>query len=77
MALLLRHPAKAAQAVCHEDQLVEWSSEMMGRLSMGGWLRNDMSYDDGIEMDRAIRDEIRCIVESAFTHPEAMKRTET
>lgn len=73
-AVILTHPAKAAELVCHDEQMVIWAEEFVGRLSMGGWLRDDLSYDDGIEMTEAIKDEIRSLVEAAFTHPEAMKR---
>jgi hypothetical protein len=40
-------------------------------------LRDDLSYDDKIELDHAIRREIRSIIEMAFDHPEAatIKRT--
>lgn len=72
-AVILNHPAKAAEQVCHEEQMTIWVEEIVGRLSMGGWLREDLSYDDGIDLGRAMADEIRSIVEMAFTHPEALK----
>lgn len=73
-AIILTHPAKAAENVCHDEQLVIWAGEIVGALSMGDWLRDDLSYDDGIELQRAVQQEIKSIVEMAFTHPEAMKR---
>jgi hypothetical protein len=72
-AVLLTHPAKAAEEVCHDEQLGVWSNEIVGRLSIEGYLRDDLSYDDGIDLHKSIADEIKRIVASAFTHPEAMK----
>ncbi len=77
MASIILSPAAAAETVCHEEQLVVWSSDVVGLLSMMGWLRDDLSYDDGVELDLAIQGEIKRIVQSAFDHPEArtIKRT--
>jgi hypothetical protein len=75
-AVILTHPAKAAELVCHEEQLQIWAGEIVGRLSVGGYLRDDLSYDDGIALGREVEDEIKSIVAAAFTHPEAMKRIE-
>lgn len=72
-AILLTHPAKAAEQVCHDDQLLIWAEEIMGHLNIKGFFRDDLSYDDGIEIMGIIQDEIKGIVLSAFTHPEAMK----
>lgn len=72
-ALILKHPAKAAEEVCHEEQLVIWSSDLVGALSMGGYLRDDLDYDQGLEIHRLVQREIKSIVAMAFTHPEAMK----
>jgi hypothetical protein len=73
-AILLTHPAKAAEKVCHEEQLRIWAEEIIGVLNIEGWLRDDLSYDDGIDIHNAIQREIKSIVSMAFTHPEAMKR---
>lgn len=59
-----------ANSVCHEEQLVIWSGEILGALSMGDLMKNEMSYDDVLEAHRLVQDEIKSIVESAFTHPE-------
>jgi hypothetical protein len=72
-AVILKHPAKAAELVCHDEQMVVWAGGLAGMLNMGGWLRDDLSYDDGIEMQEAIKRELRSIVSMAFTHPEALK----
>jgi hypothetical protein len=73
-AILLTHPAKAAEKVCHEEQLRIWAEEIIGVLNIEGWLRDYLSYDDGIDIHNAIQREIKSIVSMAFTHPEAMKR---
>ena len=71
-AIILTHPAKAAEHVCHDEQMVIWAGDLVGRLSMGDWLR-DLSYDEGIDLHEAVKQEIKSIVEQAFTHPEALK----
>jgi hypothetical protein len=38
---------------------------------MEGYLRDDISYDDKIDMEKMIMREIKGIVEMAFDHPEA------
>lgn len=63
----------AAQEVCHDEQLVNWSGDVVGALSMGNYLREDLSYDEGLELHRLVQNEIKQIVKSAFTHPEALK----
>jgi hypothetical protein len=73
-ALILTHPARAAELVCHDEQMVIWSGDVVGMLSMGGWLREELSYGDGIELHEAITRELRSIVAQAFTHPEATGR---
>lgn len=72
-AIILTHPAKAAERVCHSEQLDVWAHEIFQRLNMEEALREDLTYDEQVEIERYLRDEIRSIVESAFTHPEAMK----
>ncbi len=72
-ALILKHPAKAAQEVCHDEQLLVWSGSFVGALSMAGVLRDDLSYDEGLELHQIVQREIRSIVSMAFTHPEALK----
>lgn len=71
MATVILGPIAAAEAVCHQEQLEVWSNEIVGLLSMEGWLRDDLSYDEALDLDHAIQREIKRIVESAFDHPEA------
>lgn len=73
-AVILTHPALAAERVCHDEQLLIWAGNLVGRMSMAGWLRDDLSYDDGLDMHAAVKAEIKRIVEIAFTHPEALAR---
>ncbi len=70
-ATIILTPARAAEEVCHDEQMTIWSSEIVGMLSMYGWLRDDLTYQDGVEMDGAVRRELRSIIEAAFDHPEA------
>lgn len=61
-------PRQAAQEVCHEDQLVIWASEFASAL--GPYLRDDLSYDDLIDVNACLKREISRTVERAFDHPE-------
>lgn len=61
---------EAAERVCHEEQMTAWTSEVVGSLSMGGYLRDDTTYEDVLGIHAALARNIRSIVESAFTHPE-------
>lgn len=72
-AIILTHPARAAEAVCHDEQMVIWAGDFTEMLSVGGWLRDDLSYDDGLDLQAAITRQLRSVVSAAFTHPEAMK----
>lgn len=73
-AVILTHPAKAAEQVCHADQLQVWAHELLTDLLMSSdALREDMSYDEQVVAERVIQDKIKSIVTDAFTHPEAMK----
>lgn len=71
-ATIILGPAAAAETVCHEEQLRIWAHDHIeGALALGGWLREDMTYQDGVEMEHAIMRELKSIIESAFDHPEA------
>ena len=72
-AVILTHPAKAAERVCHDEQLSIWAHEIFCRLAMEELLKDDITYDEQVDAERYLRDEIKKIVEMAFTHPEAMK----
>lgn len=58
------------ERVCHEEQLRVWASDLIGALSMGDYIRDDMSYDDGLDLERIVMREIKSVVASAFGHPE-------
>lgn len=71
-ATVILSPAAAAETVCHEEQLRIWAHDhILAALSMGDYLRDDLSYDDGIELERMLMHEIKRIIEIAFDHPEA------
>ena len=69
-AVLLNHPAKAAELVCHDEQLMIWADDLIGLLSMEDWLKDALSYDDGIDLQKAVMRELKSIITMAFTHPE-------
>ena len=71
MSNVILTPAAAVEEVCHEEQMVIWTNDVMGVLAMGDWLRDDLSYDDKIELDHAIRQELKSIIGMALDHPEA------
>lgn len=62
--------AELATRVCHEEQMVVWSGEVIEALSMIDFLREDWSYEDTIRANATVANCIRSIVESAFGHPE-------
>ena len=66
-------PSEAATRVCHDEQMISWTGDIVGRLSMEGWLKDDLSYADVIEIHSSVADEIKDIVKSAFAHPELEK----
>lgn len=70
-ATVILTPKQAAEAICHDEQMVVWASDFLGMLSLGGWLRDDLSYDDGVDLGNAVKRELRSIMEMAFDHPEA------
>ena len=60
----------AADRVCHDEQLRVWANEIVGALSLGDFIRDDMSYADGVDLEHLVMREIKSIVTSAFQHPE-------
>src|SRR5262249_34849587 len=70
-ATIILNPQAAAAEVCHDEQMIIWTSEFAEMLSLGGWLRSDFSYSDGVELQEAIGRELRSVIECAFDHPEA------
>ena len=65
-------PKMAAEVVCHDEQLRIWTDDhVLAALSMSGFLREGLSYDDVIELHGIVAREIKSIIQSAFDHPEA------
>ena len=59
-----------ADLVCHDDQMTIWCDEVLGTLSINGFLRDDMTCDDLVDLRWHIKQEIKSVVASAFAHPE-------
>lgn len=55
--------------VCHDEQMMIWTGEIASSLSMGGYLREDLSYDDKLDLHAVITKDLRDIVGNALTHP--------
>ena len=70
-ATVILNPARAAEEVCHDEQMIIWASDFAGMLSLGGYLREDLSYSEGVDLTNDVRRELRSIIEAAFDHPEA------
>lgn len=71
-AVVILSPRAAAETVCHEEQLRIWAHDnLVGGLVLGDYLRGDLSYDDGLELERMLMRELKCVIEMAFDHPEA------
>lgn len=58
--------AVGAARVCHKEQMTIWSGEIVSRLNMGGYFRDDLSYDDIVDINAAVSEEIRSIAGTAF-----------
>lgn len=71
MITIILTPKVAAETVCHDEQLRIWAHDLVGLLSMENYLRDDLSYDEGLELERAMMRELKSIIEMAFDHPEA------
>lgn len=59
-----------ADLVCHDDQMTIWCDEVLGTLSINGFLRDNMTYDDMVDLRWHIKREIKALVAGAFSHPE-------
>lgn len=70
-ATVILSPQAAAAEVCHDEQMAIWANDFAGMLSMGGWLRDDLDYSEGVDLQEAIKRELRNTIEAAFDHPEA------
>lgn len=70
MADVTLMPKQAADLICHDEQMVIWSGEVVGALSMAGFLREDIDYSENIELHEIITRELRDIIGAALDHPE-------
>lgn len=70
-ATIILTPAEAVEAVCHDEQMVIWASDFVGMLNLGGYLREDLSYGEGVDLTEDVKRELRSIIGMALDHPEA------
>lgn len=63
------------EAICHDEQMTIWAGETAGSLSMGGYLREDLSYDDKLDLHAVIARDLRDIINTALAESER-KRVE-
>lgn len=56
-------PQMVARLVCHDDQLEVWADDMID--AVADWLEIE-TYDDKVALARAVKREIKQIVEAAF-----------
>lgn len=73
-AVILTHPAKAAEQVCHAEQLQIWAHEVFCHIATNDYFR-DLDYGEQVEVEAILQDEIKKIVQCAFTHPEALQKS--
>lgn len=71
MATVTLLPSAAVDRICHDEQMTIWSGDFIGALSLAGSLKDDLSYDDIVDLHEVVKREIRSIVSSALNHPEA------
>ncbi len=70
-ATIILTPARAAEEVCHPEQMQIWVHEIVCSLGMAGLLRDPLTYDEVLEAHALVESELRTIIEMAFDHPEA------
>jgi len=70
-ATVILGPSAAADAVAHDEQLLIWADDLIGILSMENFLRDDLDYAEGVDLQCVVKRELKRIIESAFDHPEA------
>ena len=68
MMVILNPAAAAAADVCHPEQMQIWVHDIVVALGMSGHLRADMAYNDLVDAHDVVEDELRRIIEVAFTH---------
>jgi len=71
MTTVMLLPKAALDRICHDEQMVIWANDFAGALSVEGYLRDDLSYADGVDLQEAIKRELRSIIGMALDHPEA------
>jgi hypothetical protein len=64
-------PSAAVDRICHDEQMVIWSGDLVGALGLSGFLRDDLEYHDVVELHDVVAREIRSIIRMALDHPEA------
>lgn len=69
MTILL--PSAAVEHICHEEQMVIWSGDLIGALSMAGVLRDDLEYSEVAELHDTVKLALKSIIGMALDHPEA------
>lgn len=71
MSTITLLPNAAVDRICHDEQLTIWSGDVVGALGLGGFLRDDLSYDEVADLHETVKREIRSVVRMALDHPEA------
>lgn len=71
MASITLLPNAAIDRICHDEQMVVWAGDLIGALSVAGFLRDDLTYDDIAGLHQVAKQEIRSIIRMALDHPEA------
>lgn len=71
MASITLLPNAAVDRICHDEQMVVWSGDVVGTLSIGEFLRDDLSYDEIAQLHEVVKRELRSVIRMAFSHPEA------
>ncbi len=48
--------------VAHDEQMTIWTGEVLGSLSVAGYMSEDMAYDDVLDAHRLVASEVRSII---------------
>ena len=64
-------PTAALDRICHPEQLEIWSGDFAGALGLAGLIRDDLSYDEVVELHAVLQREIWSVARMALSHPEA------
>ncbi|MBX3547461.1 hypothetical protein [Chelatococcus sp.] len=71
MATITLLPNAAVDRICHDEQMVIWSGDVVGALGLGEFLRDDLSYEDIADLHEVVKRELRSVIKMALSHPEA------